>query len=188
MSGAFSSKDMEQKTLFKVRDRRNKGWFFVDNEYLNGYGKIFGSVGVAIYINLCRHVDSEQKCFPSQKTIGEELNLTDRTIRKYIKLFEKYHLVEITKEKSNRGKWLNNTYWLVDKSEWIKPEETTSYRETKGNKTQIQRKLTTQPKETDNSLTIPIKNNTNKKNSVFKNLKELRNAKETLKEKLNWKR
>jgi len=155
---------MEQQTLFKVRDKRNKGWFFVDNEYLNGFGNFFGGNGVSIYVDLCRHSDNNQKCFPSEKTIAEELHLTDRTVRKYLKLFEKYHLIEITKERSNQGKWLNNTYWLLDKSEWIKPEEIVSYGKTRGNKRQNQRKITTQPEETNNSLTIPIKNNTNKKN------------------------
>lgn len=154
---------MEQQTLFKVRDKRNKGWFFVDNEYLNGFGNFFGGNGVSIYVDLCRHSDNNQKCFPSEKTIAEELHLTDRTIRKYLKLFEKYHLIEITKERSNQGKWLNNTYWLLDKTEWIKPEETVSDGKPIGNKRQNQRKITTQPEESNNSLTIPIKNNTNKK-------------------------
>ena len=162
----------DNRIQFKVRDKRNKGWFFVDNEYLNGYGKKLGAIGISIYIVLCRHADGEQKCFPSEKTIGKELRLTDRTVRKYIKLFEKYHLIETTKERSREGKWLNNTYWLLDKTEWIEPKEVVSDSQSIGNKTQNQRKLITEPKETNNSLTIPIKKNTNKKNTNFSYLKK----------------
>jgi len=150
---------MKQEKLFKTRDKRNKGWFWLNNEYLNGYGKRLGAVGVSIYVDLCRHADNDQKCFPSEKTIAKELKITDRTVRKYIKLFEKYHLIEITKERSIKGKWLNNVYWLTDKTEWLEPEETISDgkpEETKdisrGNETHIHRKL------------FPL-NNTNKKNT-----------------------
>ena len=162
----------DNRIQFKVRDKRNKGWFFVDNEYLNGYGKKLGAIGISIYIVLCRHADGEQKCFPSEKTIGKELRLTDRTVRKYIKLFEKYHLIKTTKERSREGKWLNNTYWLLDKTEWFKPKEVVSDGQSIGSKTQNHRKLTTEPKETNNSLTIPIKKNTNKKNTNFSSFKK----------------
>lgn len=114
---------MEEKKSFTVREKRKKGWFWLDNEYLNGYGRIFGPVGVAIYVCLCRHCDEEQKCYPAEKTIAKELNISDRTVRKYLKLFKKYRLIEITRERSKDGKFLNNTYWLLDKSEWIKPAE-----------------------------------------------------------------
>ncbi len=156
---------------FKVRDKRNKGWFFVDNEYLNGYGKVLGGLGIAIYVDLCRHADSDQKCFPSQKLIAKELKMGERTVRKYIKLFERYHIIEITKERSNKGKWLNNTYWLLDKTEWIKPKATITSGLTKGNRMPTQRHLTTQPEADDNSLRIPIKKNTNKKNTNFSSSK-----------------
>ena len=152
---------MEQKTLFKVRDRRNKGWFFVDNEYLNGFGKFLGGNGVAIYIDLCRHSDIDQKCFPSQKTIAEELNLSVNTVKKYLKLFVKFRLIEITKERNMQGKWINNTYWLLDKSEWIKPGATIGYGKPEANNDQAianQQQNHRQPLPTNNTH----KKNTNK--------------------------
>lgn len=113
---------MEQQTLFKVRDKRKKGWFFMDNEYLNGYAKIFGAVGTAVYVSLCRHADIEtQKCFPSLELISNELNISRPTIIKYIKLFEEYQLLEKIKGKRNsKQQWINNEYILLDKSEWVK--------------------------------------------------------------------
>ena len=79
---------MNQQNLFKIRDRRQKGWFYLDNEYLNGYARVFGAVGTAIYVSLCRHADNEtQQCFPSVELVAEELCIGRNTVTKYIKLF-----------------------------------------------------------------------------------------------------
>ena len=153
-----------KKGEFQVRNRRNKGWFYIDNDYLNGYAKIFGAIGTAIYISLCRHADQHQKCFPSQKLISEELNISERTIRKYIDLFEKYNLISKEKIRNKEGKWLNNLYWLLDKTEWKKPEATVSYGS--------QRQMTTEPEANDDinqRQQFPIKNTNNIKNTNKKN-------------------
>jgi hypothetical protein len=116
---------------FRVRDKRKKGWFFVDDEYLNGFARIFGAVGTAIYISLCRHTDiEEQSCFPSQELIAEELSIGTTTVKKYIKLFEKYQLIYIERQRDKiTKKWLNNIYWLLDKAEWKKPGSASVYGE-----------------------------------------------------------
>lgn len=106
---------------FKVRDRRNKGWFFIDNDYLNGYAKFFGPIGSGVYLSLCRHAGTGQKSFPSQKLIAQELNIGERTVRDYLKILADHHLIAIARER-HEGKWLNNVYTLLDKSEWIKPQ------------------------------------------------------------------
>lgn len=114
---------METPT-FKVRDRRNKGWFYLDNQYLDGYGKVFGAVGSVVYLSLCRHADNEQKCFPSEKYIAKEFGLTDRTVRTYLKYLENGGIIRIDRKIRNKqGKWRHNVYWLLDKSEWKSPEE-----------------------------------------------------------------
>lgn len=120
---------MEQQNLFKGRDKRKKGWFWLDNDYLNGYAKFFGAIGTAVYVSLCRHADNEtQKCFPAQSTIAEELGIAERTVRKYLKFFEKYNLIAVEREKDCKTKkWLNNVYFLRDKSEWIKPQAPVAY-------------------------------------------------------------
>jgi DNA-binding transcriptional ArsR family regulator len=154
---------MQQK-LFKVRDKRNKGWFFLDNEYLNGIGKHLGPTGIAVYVSLCRHADQEQKCFPSQKTIAEEIGSTDRSVRRHLKKLEELNIIQLEKVRTSEGKWLNNIYWLLDKTEWDYPEETISYGKPEdkkdkpiGQKRHNQR--TSFP--TNNTNT----NNTNKKNT-----------------------
>ena len=117
-----------EKRGFQIRNRRNKGWFYLDNDYLNGYARFFGAIGTAIYVSLCRHADSDQKSFPSQRLIAEELNISERTVRNYLKRFEEYHIILREKERHERTKrWLNTVYYLLDKSEWVKPSATGAY-------------------------------------------------------------
>ena len=104
----------------KIRDKRQKEWFIVDNIYLNGYAKIFGPIGTSVYISLCRHVDNEtQKCFPSMATIAEEIGSSRNTISKYIKMLEEYNLISVVETYDTKNKKRkNNVYTLLDKSEW----------------------------------------------------------------------
>jgi DNA-binding MarR family transcriptional regulator len=112
-----------QQSLFKGRDKREKNWFWLDNEYLNGYAKHFGPVGTAIYLSLCRHADNEsQQCFPAQKKIAEELGVDKRTVIRHIQILKNCGLVEISREKDTRQKWTNNVYTLLDKKYWKKPK------------------------------------------------------------------
>jgi len=161
-------KNMKQQQLFKVRDKRSKNWLWMDNDYLNGYARVFGAVGTAIYVSLCRHADNEtQKCFPSQEKIAEELNITSRTVRKYLKLFEKHHLISIEKERDPiTKKWINNVYTLLDKSEWDKPEEIISDGKPEENNDKSHRKITTEAignKQHNNNTHINNTNNTSYK-------------------------
>lgn len=111
----------------KIRDKRNKDWFRLDNEYLNGYAKIFGAVGTAIYVSLCRHADNEtQACFPSMEQMARELGISRKTVWTYIKRFEQHNLILREEQKRQEGskRFQNCTYFLLDKSEWKKhPEE-----------------------------------------------------------------
>jgi hypothetical protein len=116
---------------FKVRDFRQKQFFIIDDIYLNGFAKQLGVTTSMIYISLCRHADKDQQCFPSQKLIAEELNLNERTVMEKLKILRKYHLVEVVRVKSKKGKWVNNIYTLLDKIEWIKPS---TYIKTTGGK------------------------------------------------------
>jgi len=104
-----------------IRDRREKGWFYLDNEYLNGYARIFGPVGTAIYVDLCRHADNKtQQCFPSYKIIAEELKISEKTVKRYIGWFKEYRLISVQQRKNNDGTFQSNIYTLLDKSVWKK--------------------------------------------------------------------
>ena len=171
-----------QQTLFKVRDRRNKGWFYLDNEYLNGLGKHLGPIGISVYVALCRHADDEQKCFPSQELIAEEIGAGVRSVRNYLKKLEKHNIIRLEKVRTSDGRWLNNTYYLVDKTEWRYPQATDAY-----GKPRAIDDLAIGNRRPSHRHVVPIKdtnnNNTNKKktqNSSFKKSKPFYKAEEGL--------
>jgi hypothetical protein len=114
---------MQKDRGFKVRDLRNKQFFVVDDVYLNGYARLLGAIASVVYFSLCRHADKDQSCFPSQKFIAEEFNIGQRTVRDKLRLLEECNIIKTAREKDNKGRWLNNTYILVDKSDWLSKEE-----------------------------------------------------------------
>ena len=110
---------MEQQQLFKVRDLRKKDQFKIDDKYLNGYARVCGPNATLVYLSLCRHAEFEsQKAFPSQNKIGFELGISVASVKRGIKSLSDYNIIKIDKEKMG-GKFANNVYYLVDKTEWL---------------------------------------------------------------------
>jgi hypothetical protein len=108
----------------RVLDKRRKNFFIVDDEYLNGYAKLCGVSATAVYFSLCRHADKNQTCFPSIKLIAEEHSMTGRTVITATKKLIEWNIIKKTKKRKKNGKWLNNVYVLIDKSDWKnKPSE-----------------------------------------------------------------
>ena len=104
----------------KIRDLRHKEKFQIDDEYLNGQAKLCGIYATGVYVSLCRHSDKEQQCFPSIRLIAEELKISRDSVIKGLRQLEKHQVVLTIKQKKNKtGKFLNNTYFLVDKKYWI---------------------------------------------------------------------
>lgn len=109
----------------KIRDQRVKEKFFIDDEYLNGYAKLCGSHATLVYISLCRHADKDQKCFPSKKLIAEELAISERSVYNGIISLQEWNIIKFEQSKKSDGTFKNNTYVLLDKTEWkSKPQAT----------------------------------------------------------------
>lgn len=102
----------------RVIDKRKKEKFMIDDEYLNGMAKLCGINATGVYMALCRHSDQGQVCFPSNKLISEKLGISVRTVISAIKKLKERKVIEIYKSRTKKGNWLNNTYLLLDKSEW----------------------------------------------------------------------
>ena len=110
---------------FEVRDMRHKEKFFVDDAYLNGYAKHLGTTTSMVYFVLCRHADKNQECFPSYDTIAIKLGISDATVKRSIKTLKEWNIICIAKRKRKGGKFLHNSYTLLDKSVWQnKPQVT----------------------------------------------------------------
>lgn len=113
---------------FKVRDFRNKSWFMVDDEYLNGYAKLCGWQATLVYLSLCRHADNEQTSFPSIRLIGEEQDISESTVKRGIRTLKDWKIIAVEENRMPNGSKTTNTYILLDKSEWVrKPKSTTGH-------------------------------------------------------------
>jgi len=103
----------------KIRDKRDKGWFWLDNEYLNGYAKHLGATCTVVYLSLCRHSDNEtQSCFPSMKLIAEENGISTKTVERATKKLEEWSIISIERSKREDGTQANNVYTLLAKRHW----------------------------------------------------------------------
>lgn len=101
-------------TSFEVRDLREK-FFMVDDAYLNGWARLFGPTTSMVYVLICRHVGSDQACFPSFPLISEKLSISERQARRAVKVLEFHNLIKV-----DRAKGQPNIYWLIDKKHWKK--------------------------------------------------------------------
>jgi len=104
----------------EIRDSRGKEWFWLDNEYLNGYAKHLGVTCTSVYISLCRHSDNTtQTCFPSMEKIGEELGLKRQAVSRAIKKLQDWGIISVvTKYNKESKKRENNIYTLMAKKSW----------------------------------------------------------------------
>lgn len=112
---------------FVVRDLRKKEKFQVDDEYLNGYAKLCGPNATLAYLCLCRHADYHtQTCFPSIEMMAEKVGISPASIKRGITSLVEWRIIlkERVRHPEN-AKWVNNSYTLLDKSEWkSKPQLT----------------------------------------------------------------
>jgi hypothetical protein len=79
-----------QLGLFTVRDIRQPGWFFVDNEIVDRYGSRIGAYGVAVYGVLCRYARNDsQQAELSARDVGAILGIShDRVGKSFADLVE----------------------------------------------------------------------------------------------------
>lgn len=103
----------------RIIDSRRKAKFMMDDEFINDMAKLCGWQGTIVYCSLCRHSNKDQESFPSISLMAEQYSVSRPTIIKGIGALEKRNLIAVGKTRSQKsGKWLNNTYTLLDKSEW----------------------------------------------------------------------
>jgi hypothetical protein len=74
---------MTNSERFTVRDQREPGWFFVDNELVDKYGNGLGAYGLAVYAVICRHCKTPaQQVDISQRDIAATLGISQDRVRK----------------------------------------------------------------------------------------------------------
>ena len=82
---------------FAVRDQRQPGWFFVDNELVDKYGARLGAYGLAIYAVLSRHCknSTQQVNNLSQRDIGGTLGISQDRVRKSLLDLVEFQLIHV---------------------------------------------------------------------------------------------
>jgi hypothetical protein len=109
-----------QNNTIKVRDLRRVNFFTVDNLFLDRYSAILGTIASMIYIYLCRCADKDQTAFPGQEDIANKLGTTRATVSRKLEILKKLNIISyISTKNADTGEQLNNTYTLLDRSEWL---------------------------------------------------------------------
>lgn len=116
--GNINEAEIEELQPFKIRDIRKKEKFVVDDSYINGYARILGVNATLVYFSLCRHANLDQESFPSYRTIALEMAISETSVKRGVRKLKLANLITITRERNSDMTWSNNTYHLLDKSEW----------------------------------------------------------------------
>jgi hypothetical protein len=97
-----------------VSDKRRRGWFWSRNEIFDLWGEKIGPQGLAVYLCLCRHSDSEGQSRPSLNQISRECGMARRTTINTISTLEGYGLIGVIRTTKQNGENNPNTYELLE--------------------------------------------------------------------------
>ena len=98
---------------FQVRDMRHRDFFWCDNVIIDRYGRKLGPYGLAVYMGLLRHADQRtQTCFPSHKTLADELGMSKDSVMRAIETLKKAKLIGVRHRKSSAGDAASNLYFI----------------------------------------------------------------------------
>ena len=100
--------------MFNVVRSKEAGWFWIDNEIIDQYGKKIGDSGLLTYMALCRlSNNANQECYPSIRWLADQLGMSKTTVVKSVGILVKHELVQKSKDK---GKATTYTLLSVPKS------------------------------------------------------------------------
>ena len=101
---------------YEVRDNRTEKRFFIDNAIIQDYGPKIGVYGIAVYSALCMHSKpSTQRCWPSHRTIAEEIGCSPPKVKEALRQLETLKLIRVEPHfDAKTGRQTSNTYTLLD--------------------------------------------------------------------------
>jgi biotin operon repressor len=88
---------MSNEQNSEVRNFNDGEWCWINKSVIQEYTSKVGPIGITVYCFLASMVDSEQKCFPSQKYIAEKLGCSRATVSRTLKRMESNGLIKIEK-------------------------------------------------------------------------------------------
>jgi DNA-binding PadR family transcriptional regulator len=95
----------------RIRDRRRKSWFSVDNEILDDYGPKMGIYGFGVYCALCRYAYGEtEEATVSIRTMAKKLRMGYTKLLETLAQLEEAGLISITRGDREHS----NVYTLLE--------------------------------------------------------------------------
>jgi biotin operon repressor len=88
---------MSNEQSSEVRNFNDGEWCWINKSVIQEYTSKVGPIGITVYCFLASMIDSEQKCFPSQKYIAEKLGCSRATVSRTLKRLESNGLIRIDK-------------------------------------------------------------------------------------------
>ena len=102
----------QQHSTDILTDARRPGWFWMDDDIIDRYGRILGATGIAVYAYLARRAAPNGVSFPSYGTIAQDLAISRKTAIIYVKKLEELGLL-VVQRRNGRGR-RSNVYQLVN--------------------------------------------------------------------------
>lgn len=88
----------EQDDVIEIRDHRQPGWFWAQNEVLDEHGREIGPVGVAVYMVLARYaLNRTQEAWPGLRKIAAMIGTRRKQVRPAIVKLEELGLITVEK-------------------------------------------------------------------------------------------
>ena len=106
--------DDDQVDRFEVRDLRVKTRFAIDNAFYDEFVPVLGPTLSMIYLAFVRHANKDQKSWPSQTRIANQIGVSREWVNKQIQVLEFFNLIK----KIRVGKSCTNRYYLIDEKQW----------------------------------------------------------------------
>jgi hypothetical protein len=97
-----------------IRDARKRGWFILDNELIDRYGKTIGATGLAVYGVLARYANYETGIArPAYQTIADSLGMSRNTVIVAIRKLEASGLVTIEQQTDGAGNPIKSNIYTL---------------------------------------------------------------------------
>lgn len=98
----------------RVRDRRNPGWLWLDNEVIDLYAAKMKPLALACYVYLCRRANEQGRAWPSQRTMAEGLGVDRGTVRSALKQLVALKLIHLEIRRNADGSHNSTVYTLLE--------------------------------------------------------------------------
>lgn len=88
--------------MIELKDERQRGWFWIDNDVFRKHGVTLGPYGLAVYMALAYHANRKAACWPSYDTLAAEIGISKRKLIEVTKLLVDLRLIEVRRRSTEQ--------------------------------------------------------------------------------------